>query len=85
MTDVKRHLFDCLQVGACYAEGYAAGKDGPYPLVLANLNGSLQAEGCDFQVESACVKKVMAPMAKNWPTLFVLVETWVLEDNCNRD
>ena len=33
------------------------------------------------QVKTACVRKVMTPMARRSPALFELLEAWVLEDN----
>ena len=37
MTEAERPLCDCAETSACYAEGYAAGKDKAYFEVLASL------------------------------------------------
>ena len=79
----ERLLCDCPDPCACYAEGYAAGKDKAFFEVVASLDGPPHAEGCacqPCQVKRACLRKVMTPMARSSPTLFDLVETWALED-----
>ena len=45
MTGSERPLCDCPEPCACYAEGYAAGKDKAYFEVLANLEGPPHARG----------------------------------------
>ena len=45
MTDSARPLCDCPEPCACYAEGYAAGKDKAYFEVLASLDGPPHAGG----------------------------------------
>ena len=52
---------------ACYAEGYAAGKDKAYFEMLASLEGTPHAKGCacqPCQVKRACLQKVMTLMAQ---------------------
>ena len=39
MTDAERSVCDCPEPCACYAEGYAAGKDKAYLEVLTSLDG----------------------------------------------
>ena len=46
MTDSPRPLCDCPEPCACYAEGYAAGKDKVYFEVIASLDGPPHAEDC---------------------------------------
>ena len=46
MTDGVRPVCDCPEPCACYAEGYAAGKDKAYFEVLASLEGPPHAEEC---------------------------------------
>ena len=82
MTDSVRPLCDCPDPCACYAKGYAAGKDKAYFEVLASLEGPPHAEGCacqPCQVKRACLQKVMAR------SLFELVEAWTLEDHDDRN
>ena len=82
MTSVERQVCDCPEPCACYAEGYAAGKDKGYFEVLANLDSPPHAEGCGCQpcqVKRACLRKVMTLMARSSPALFELVEAWALE------
>ena len=84
MTAAERQACDCPGPCGCYAEGYAAGKDKAYFEVLASLDGPPHAEGCacqPCQVKRACLRKVMALLAKSSPALFELVETWALEDH----
>ena len=81
MTDGQRPLRDCPEPCACYAEGYAAGKDKAYFEVIASLEGPPHAEDCacqPCQVKRACLQKVMA---RSSPGLFELVEVWALEDH----
>ena len=88
ITDTARPVCDCPEHCACYAEGYAAGKDKAYFEVLASLEGPSHAEGCacqPCQVKTACVRKIMALMARSSPALFELVDAWVLEDNDDRN
>ena len=70
MTDSVRPVCDCPEPCACYAEGYAAGKDKAYFEVLANL------EGCACEVKRACLQKVMTLLARSSPALFEAVEAW---------
>ena len=58
MTGSERPLCDCPEPCACYAEGYAAGKDKAYFEVLANLEGPPHAGDC------SCQLKVMALLAR---------------------
>ena len=44
MTSGERPVCDCTEPCGCYAEGYAAGKDKAYSLVLASLDGPPYAE-----------------------------------------
>ena len=83
MTGSERPLCDCPEPCACYAEGYAAGKDKAYFEVLANLEGPPHAGDCSCQ---PCLLKVMAPLARTSPGIFELVEVWALEghDYCDR-
>ena len=86
MTDSARPLCDCPEPCACYAEGYAAGKDKVYLEVLASLDGLPHAGECacqPCQVKRACLQKVMTLMARSSPALFELVEVWALEDHDN--
>ena len=61
MTDTDRPLCDCPEPCACYAEGYAAGKDKAYFEVLASLQGPPHAEGCVCQ---PCAGKPRRPALK---------------------
>ena len=84
MTGRERPLCDCPEPCACYAEGYAAGKDKAYFEVIASLEGPPHAAVCacqPCQVKRACLRKVMTLMARSSPSLFELLEPWVLEDN----
>ena len=45
MTDPEYPVCDCPEPCACYAEGYAAGKDKAYFEVLASLKGSSPCRG----------------------------------------
>ena len=45
MTDQDRPLCDCPEPCACYAEGYAAGKDKEYFEVIVSLEGTPHTEG----------------------------------------
>ena len=86
MTDSARPLCDCTEPCACYAEGYAAGKDKAYFEILASLDGPPHAGECacqPCQVKRACLQKVMTLMARSSPALFELVEVWALEDHDN--
>ena len=86
MTERARPLCDCPEPCACYAEGYAAGKDKAYFEVLASLDGRPHAGECacqPCQVKRACLQKVMTLMARSSPALFELVEVWALEDHDN--
>ena len=84
MTGRERPLCDCPEPCACYAEGYAAGRDKAYSEVIASLDGPPHAEGCACQVKRVCLRKVMTLMARSSPSLFELLEPWVLEDNDDR-
>ena len=69
MTDSASPLCDCPKPCACYAEGYAAGKDKAYFEVLASLDGPPHAGECacqPCQVERACLQKVMTLMARSY-------------------
>ena len=86
MTDGERPLCDCDEPCACYAEGYAAGRDKAYFEVLASLDGPPHAGDCacrPFRVKRACLQKVMTLMARSSPSLFELLEVWALEDHDN--
>ena len=86
MTDSARPLCDCPEPCACYAEGYAAGKDKAYIEVLASFDGLPHAGECacqPCQVKRACLQKVITLMARSSPALFELVEVWALEDRDN--
>ena len=83
MSAEQRPLCDCPEPCACYAEGYAAGKDKAYFEVLASLDGPPHHRDCGCQpcqVKRACLQKVMTLMARSSPALFELVEVWTLED-----
>ena len=49
MTDSPRPLCDWPEPCACYAEGYAAGKDKAYFEVIASLDGPPHAGDCACQ------------------------------------
>ena len=49
MTGRERPLCDCPEPCACYAEGYAAGRDKACFEVIASLEGPPHAEGCACQ------------------------------------
>ena len=89
MTDSPRPLCDWPEPCACYAEGYAAGKDKAYFEVIASLDSPPHAGDCacqpcqPCQVKRACLKKVMTLMARSSPALFELVEAWTLDDHDN--
>ena len=81
MTVRERPLCDCDEPCACYAEGYAAGKDKAYFEVVASLNGARPTpraapvsprRGAGLPPESDD-----AP-ARSSPSLFELVEAWTL-------
>ena len=87
MTARQRPLCDCPEPCACYAEGYAAGKDKAYFEMLASLEGPPHAEGCacqPCQVKRACLQKVLTLMARTSPELFELLEVWALESQDDR-
>ena len=79
MTDSTRALCDFPEHSACYAEGYAAGKDRTYVEVLASFEGPPHTADCACQVQRACLQKVMTLMARTSPGLFELVAVWALE------
>ena len=84
MTEPGRPLCDCPEPCACYAEGYAAGKDKAYFEVLANLEGQPHARECvchPCQVKRACLRKVMTLLSRTSSGLFDQVEAWALEDH----
>ena len=86
MTGGEVPVRDCPEPCACYAEGYAAGKDKAYFEVLACLEGPPHAGGCacrPCQVKRACLQKVLTLLARTSPGLFELVEAWALEDHDN--
>ena len=79
MTDSPRPVRDSPEPCACYAEGYAAGKDKAYFEVIASLDGPPHAEDCacePCQVKRACLKKVMTLMARSSSSLIELSEAW---------
>ncbi len=84
MTATERPLCDCPEPCACYAEGYAAGKEKAFFEVVASLDGPPHAKGCaclPCQVKRACLQKVLTLIARSSPALFELVEAWALEDH----
>ena len=86
MTDSARPLCDCPEPCACYAEGYAAGRDKAYFEAIATFEGPPHAEECacqPCQVKRACLQKVITLMARRSPALFELVEVWALKDHDN--
>ena len=88
MTASSCPICDCDEPCACYAEGYASGKDKAYFEVLASLDGPPHAEGCPCQpcqVKRACLQKVMTLMAQSSSALFELVEVWALEVHDSRN
>ena len=58
MTDAERSLCDCPEPCACYAEGYAAGKDKAHFEVITSLEGPPHDEGCACQ---PCQVKLRLP------------------------
>ena len=77
MTDTARPLCDCPEPCGCYAEGYAAGKDKAYFEIEMALRDDTHAATCGCQpcqVKRACLRQVMAVMAKTSPGLFELLE-----------
>ena len=86
MTGSARPLCDCPEPCGCYAEGYAAGQDSAFSLVLATLDGPPHAEYCGCQpcqVKRACLRKVLMLLARSSPGIFDLAEAWTLEDHDN--
>ena len=84
MTAGAPTVCDCPEPRACYAEGYAQGKDKAYFEVLASLDGPPHHQDCGCQpcqVKRTCLRKVMTLMARRSPALFELVEAWTMEDN----
>ena len=83
MTDSARPVCDCPQPCACYAEGYAQGKDKAYFEMLASLEGGTPHAGdcaCrPCQVKTACIGALLNMMASRSPELFEQVEAWVLD------
>ncbi len=71
---------------ACYAEGYAAGKDKAYFEVITSFDGPHHAEGCASQachVKRACLQKVRTLMARSSQSFIELLEAWAMEGhNC---
>ena len=68
MTARERPLCDCPEPCACYAEGYAAGKDKVYFEVIASLEGPPHAGDCacqPCQVKRACLQKVITLLARS--------------------
>ena len=87
MTGRGRPVCYCPEPCACYAEGYATGKDKAYFEVIASLEGPPHADGCacrPCQVKRACLQKLMTLIARSSPGIFELVEAWALEDNDDR-
>ena len=83
MTDAESPLCDCPEPCACYADGYAQGKDKAFFEVLASLDGPPHHRDCGCQpcqVKRACLQKVMTLMARSSPGIFELVEAWTLEE-----
>ena len=83
MSDAEQPVCNCPEPYACYAEGYAAGKDKAYFEMLASLEGGpTHAEGCacrPCQVKTACIGALLNMMASRSPALFNQVEAWVLD------
>ena len=87
MTARERPICDCPEPCACYAEGYAGGKDKAYFEMLASLDGPPHAEGCACQpclVKRACLQKVMTLTARSSPGILEMVDVWALEEQDNR-
>ena len=84
MTAKETPLCDCPEPCACYAEGYAAGKDKAYFEVVTSLEGPSHTLDCGCQpcqLKRACLQKLMTLMARSSPGLFKPVEAWVLEEH----
>ena len=84
MTASAPTLCDCPEPCACYAEGYAAGKDKAYFEMLASLEGRPTTRGCACQVKWACLRKLMTLTARTSPRVFELVDACALNDHDNR-
>ena len=80
MTAREVPVCDFPEPCACYAEGYAAGKDKAYFEVLASIKGLPHADGCACQ---PCLQKLMPLVARTSPALLSLVEARALEDHGN--
>ena len=62
MTNKERPLYDCPDPCACYAEGYAAGKEKTYFEIEIALQDDTHAAGCGCQpcrVKRACLQRAM--------------------------
>ena len=77
MTTSEPPVCDCPEPCGCYAGGYAAGKDKAHFEILASLEGPPHYQDCacqPCQVKRACLRKVMALMARSSPGLFELLD-----------
>ena len=66
MTDAERPVCDCPEPCACYAEGYAAGKDKAFFEIEMALQDDTHAPGCGCQpclVKRSCIDKAMTILA----------------------
>ena len=77
MTVEDRPLCDCPEPCACYAEGYAAGKDKAYFEIEMSLRDDAHAADCGYQpcqVKRACIQRVMTLIAETTPDLVDLTD-----------
>ena len=82
MTGQDRPVCDCPEPCACYAEGYAQGRDKAYLEMLASLVGPVHPMDCSCrpcQVKTACIGTLLTMMASQSPELFERVKAWVLD------
>ena len=88
MTSHEPPVCDCPEPCACYAEGYAAGKDKAYFEVQMALQDDTHADSCGCQpcqVKRACIQKAMSILARSSQVLFELPEDRASEDNGNQN
>ena len=88
MTIIERPVCDCPEPCACYAEGYAAGKDKAYFEIQMALQDDTHAHSCGCQtclVKRSSLQKAMTILAGRYPTLFELTEAWTAEDHDHRN
>ena len=87
ITTIERPLYDCPEPCACYAEGYAAGKDKAYFEILASLEGRPTPRAAPANParssEPAC-RRCLRSWPRRRPRYSSWWEVWALGDHDGR-